>query len=254
MNYNICKNCENTFDANFCSNCGQKNNTKRLDWNYILDEIKYTFLHINGGLIYTCKELLTRPGDMVREFIEGKRVKHYKPILLVFVLAGISTLLLHFNGDLLIFEKMNASNNKTAFNPKDFINFFTKYNTYIQLVSIPIISICTWLAFKKWGYNYIENIIINSFVISQLLLIGILSTPIKYLLIGNSFYILINSVIGFGSFGFSIWLYLKLYKDKNLGSIILRMLLSTVIFILLFILIIILIVIVGFMTGHFHKN
>ena len=203
MHHNLCKNCDHSFEGNFCSNCGQKTNTKRLDWNYIFNELKYTFLHINGGLLFTCKELLTRPGDMVKEFIEGKRVKHYKPILLVFVLAGISSLLLHYNGDLLVMEKMSSANKKSVFSPKDFIEFFTKYNTYIQLASIPLISFCTWLAFKKWGYNYIENIIINSFVISQLLLIGIISTPIKYFLIDNDYYVLINSVIGIAAYGFS---------------------------------------------------
>ena len=93
MHHNLCKNCEHTHEGNFCSSCGQKTNTKTLDWHYILDELKYTFLHINGGLLYTSKQLLTRPGDMTREFIEGKRVKHYKPILLVFVLSGIAAFL-----------------------------------------------------------------------------------------------------------------------------------------------------------------
>lgn len=254
MHHNHCKNCEHTFEGNFCSNCGQKTNTKRLDWNYIFDELKYTFLHINGGLLFTCKQLLTRPGDMVKEFIEGKRIKHYKPILLVFVLAGISTLLMHYNGDLLVFEKMSVSDKKSAFSPKDFIEFFTKYNTYIQLASIPIISFCTWLAFKKWGYNYIENSIINSFVIAQLLLIGILSTPIKYLLIGSDYYLLVNTLIGIGAYGFSIWLYLKLYKDKDLGAIILRMLLTGVISFIIFVVVIILVVVIGFITGYLHKH
>lgn len=254
MNHHLCKNCQHTFEGNFCSNCGQKTNTKRLDWNYIFDELKYTFLHINGGLLFTCKQLLTRPGDMVKEFIDGKRVKHYKPILLVFVLAGISTLMMHYNGDLLVFEKMDVSNKKSVFSPKDLIEFITKYNTYIQLISIPIISFCTWLAFKKWGYNYIENIIINSFMISQMLLIGILLTPIKYLCINSDVYVLVNTVLGLIAYGFAIWLYLKLYKDKDLGTIILRMLLTGVLFCVFFIIVIILIVVIGFMTGYFHKN
>lgn len=56
----------------------------------MLDEIKYTFLHVNKGFVYTIKELFTRPGQSIKEFIEGKRIKHYKPLLLVFVLAGIN--------------------------------------------------------------------------------------------------------------------------------------------------------------------
>ena len=248
MHHHLCKNCEHTFEGNFCSNCGQKTNTKRLDWNYIFDELKYTFLHLNGGLLYTCKQLLTRPGDMVREFIEGKRVKHYKPILLVFVLAGITTLLLHYSGDLSIIEDMKQEKNN-AFSPKVYAEIMSKYYTYIQLASIPIISLCTWLAFRKWGYNYIENIIINSFVIAQLLLVGILLTPIKNVFIGSDSYLMVNSILGLLSFIFPIWLYLKLYKSRDLGFLILRMIWSGILFLLLFIITIIIGVIIGFATG-----
>lgn len=253
MQHQLCKNCQHTFEGNFCSNCGQKTSTKRLDWHYLFDELKYTFLHINGGLLFTCKQLLTRPGHMTREFIEGKRIKHYKPILLVFVLAGISTLLLYYSGDLIIMEKMQSTN-KSVFDPKDFVSFFSKCYTYIQLASIPFFSICTWFAFKKWGYNYIENTIINSFVIAQMLIIGILFTPVKYLLIGNSFNVKIFIVISFISYGFPIWLYLQLYKDKKIKHIILRMLLTFLFLVTTLLVVTIVGVLVGVMIGIFGKH
>jgi hypothetical protein len=248
MHHNLCKNCEHTFDGNYCSNCGQKTQTKRLDWNYIFDELKYTFLHLNGGLLYTCKQLLTRPGDMVREFIEGKRVKHYKPILLVFVLAGITTLLLHYSGDMEILATLKPQKNN-PFNPKVYADILSKYYTYIQLASIPIISFCTWIGFKKWGYNYIENIIINSFVVAQSLLLGILITPIKNLCIGTSGFFIITTVLSLFTIVFQIWLYLQLYKSRDLGFLILRMIWSGIIFLLLFIISIIIGVVIGLSTG-----
>jgi hypothetical protein len=248
MNLHLCKNCEHTFEGNFCSNCGQKTNTKRLDWNYIFDELKYTFLHINGGLLFTCKQLLTRPGDMVREFIEGKRVKHYKPILLVFVLAGITTLLLHYSGDMELLGKLKQQKNN-PFNPKLYAELVSKYYTYIQLASIPIISLCTWLGFKKWGYNYIENIIINSFVVAQSLIIGILVTPLKNLFIGTDSFLLVTSLLSLLSIIFPIWLYLQLYKSKDLGFLILRMIWSGFLFFSLFVISIIIGVVIGFASG-----
>ncbi len=248
MHHNLCKNCQNTFEGNFCSNCGQKTNTKRLDWQYIFDELKYTFLHINGGLLFTCKQLLTRPGEMVREFIEGKRVKHYKPILLVFVLAGITALLLHYSGDMDLLKKMKPQKNN-PFSPEIYAEIVSKYYTYIQLASIPIISLCTWIGFKKWGYNYIENIIINSFVIAQSLIIGILVTPIKNLFIGSDKFILVSSVLSVLSIVFPVWLYLQLYKSRNLKFLILRIIWSGILFVLLFLISIIAAVVIGFTTG-----
>lgn len=226
MNLELCKNCEHPNQGNFCSNCGQKTNTKRLDIHYLYDEAKYTFLHINNGLLYTSKQLFTRPGDMVREFIEGKRVKHYKPILMVFVLAGITSLLIHYSGELEMVEKMNNSveSNKMFDQSKFSELILTKYYTLIELLSIPIVSIFTWFAFRKWGYNYIENIIINSFAVAQSLVFGVLTFPIKFVLVGNSFYVPVNFVLGFAGYAMIIWLYLKLYRSKNLGEIILKLL------------------------------
>lgn len=55
-----------------------------------MDEIQYTFLHTNKGLLYSIKHILKNPGNTAREFIDGNRVNHYKPILLTFLLGGIA--------------------------------------------------------------------------------------------------------------------------------------------------------------------
>ena len=249
----FCKNCGLLIEVNFCSNCGQKTNTKRLDWNYIFDEAKYTFLHLNNGLLYTCKQLLIRPGDMVREFIEGKRVKHYKPLLLVFVLAGISTFLAYFNGDLTVLSKLNNENANVIFDATQYTNMLTKYYTLVQIISVPLIAFCTWLAFRKWGYNYIENIIINCFATAQLLIIGIITTPIKMIFVNSSLLILVTTILSLIAYCFNIWLFLNLYRGKDLGLIILRLLLVLFYFGVIFLMAIIFTFIYLLSQGHFNN-
>lgn len=223
-----CKNCENTFEGNFCSNCGQKVNTVRLNWHYLKDEFKYVFLHVNKGLLYTAKQLFIRPGDTVREFIEGKRVQHYKPILMLFVLAGINGLIMHFFPA----EKFIYPNSTNALSAskqieitKKLMDLLSSHYTLFELILLPIYSFCSWLAFKKYGYNYIENIIINCYATSLRLMIGILFFPIQYLLLNSPYLILISFLTMIPSIGYTIWLIVQLYKDKDLGNVILRMLL-----------------------------
>ena len=165
MQPNLCKNCEHVFQGNFCSNCGQKTNTVRLDWHYIQDELKYTFLHINKGFLYTAKQLFIRPGDTVREFIEGKRVQHYKPILMLFVLAGLNGLLMHFLPveDFIYKPTPDTDVAKQQKIGTEIYDFLTKNYALFELLILPIYAFCSWLAFKKFGYNFIENIIINCF-------------------------------------------------------------------------------------------
>ena len=240
MQPHLCKNCEHVFQGNFCSNCGQKTNTVRLNWHYIQDELKYTFLHINKGLLFTVKQLLTRPGNSVREFIEGKRVQHYKPILLVFVLAGLNGLLshyFHFEKMFTKLEELSASQQqqkKLPFNQADIYTWIVDHYAIFELGLLPIISLCSWLAFKKWGYNYVENIIINSYASGARLAVSILLFPLIYIARNNDFFLILTSISGFLSVGITIWLYIQLYKNHELGKVILRILLFGFLFMIFY--------------------
>ncbi len=238
----ICKNCENTAEGKFCSNCGQKINTVRLDWRYIQDEVKYTFLHVNKGLLYTAKQLLTRPGAMVKEFIEGKRIQHYKPILFVFVLAGINGLLNHYLPMERIFKAMGGAqkqNAKVPFDGADVYHLITNHYAAFELALLPLISLCSWLAFRKWGYNYVENIIINCYGSGLRLVFGVIMFPFQYFVLNTDAFLVVNALLGLVSIGLTIWLYVGLYKGRDLGFTILRLLLMGFYFMLVYLLLII---------------
>lgn len=222
MHHNLCKNCEHTFEGNFCSNCGQKTNTVRLNWHFIKEELQYTFLHVNKGFLYSIKELLTRPGDTVREFLEGKRIKHYKPILLVFILAGLSGFLsLYIEMD---YSQMVAEKNEITDQIPKIIHWLFGHYALFELTLIPLLSIWSWLSFKKYGYNYIENIIINCFASAQRLIIGIAAAPIL-LLVDSKYTMIVATYLSIPIYLATIWLYLQLYKKHAIGDVIVRLLL-----------------------------
>ncbi|MDN3677909.1 DUF3667 domain-containing protein [Flavobacterium paronense] len=226
MQYQLCQNCETKTEGNFCSNCGQKTNTIRLNWHYLKDEINYTFLHVNKGLIYTAKQLLVRPGHTVREFIDGKRIKHYKPVLLLFVIAGINGILMHY---IPIEEFINNKSSNGVIAGKQVqitklvFDWLSKHYSLYEIIVLPIYAFCSWLAFKKYGYNYIENIIINSFAASQRLIIGIIFFPIELALIKTPYFKAFNVFSTFVSIGFTVWMILQLYQSKSKISVIKRM-------------------------------
>mgnify|MGYP006179009015 CR=1 FL=1 len=96
----ICKNCGHIYSGQFCNNCGQPSDTHKLNLHFIWHDLQHAFLHFDKGVLFTAKELFTRPGNSIREFIEGKRVKHFKPISLVIILAtlyGVLRHLFHFS-------------------------------------------------------------------------------------------------------------------------------------------------------------
>ncbi len=244
---NLCKNCENSFDGKFCSNCGQKTNTKRLDWNYLKDEAKYTFLHLNNGLLYTIKQLFVRPGETINEFIAGKRIQHYKPILLVFVLAGLNGLLsINLYKD--VFTSKNANTSEFNSINASVSTWFIEHYAVFEIGLLPIISLCSYVAFKKWGYNYIENIIINCFAAGQRLVFGIVITPFLYLL-DTKYILIISTIATLPIYGLTLWTYYSIYKDKNSGDVILRILLFGFLIILFLFILIVLGVLLAVLFG-----
>lgn len=163
-----CPNCTAIIVDNFCSSCGQKK-YKRIDRKYVIDELQYTLLHTNKGLFYSIKKILQNPGKTAREFIEGNRVNHYKPVLLVFILSGISTFISY--KILGITEVMTAYYNSENMdlNAKlnaDIMSFLASYNSIFMLLLVPLFAITTKIAFRKWGQNYYEHIVMNCYIVS----------------------------------------------------------------------------------------
>lgn len=248
----ICKNCSEEIILNFCGNCGQKK-AKRIDRTYIKDELQYTVLHMNKGFLYSIKKILRGPGKTAREFVEGNRVNHYKPILLVFVVAGISAFLTNtFIHPDEIMARFYESQQLPEIHKKINIvmySFIFKYYAIIMLGSVPFMAFFTWLAFKKWGYNYYENVVITAYSLVFLQVLTILIViPIQYIFKDNlNLFMIIPTIISmiimFGTF---IWFYIDLYNEKSAGDVIVRLLLLALILLAVYILLIILAVFIGF--------
>jgi hypothetical protein len=231
MKYN-CKNCNLDIIENFCSTCGQKK-YKRIDKKYVWDEIQYTTIHTNKGFLYSVKCILKNPGKTAKEFIEGNRVNHYKPISLSFLLSGISVFIsfkvLGMN------DVMKATYSEQQMNSNfmnDYWSFVSNYMAFVMLLFIPLFAIFSKLVFRKWGHNYYEHIVMNAFGVSFYTIIGILISPLYYILKENpsliskiSMCILLLIPI------MMVWFYKNFYPEKPLGSIILRISLMLLIFI-----------------------
>lgn len=189
-----CKNCNSSFKGNFCHNCGQSAKTHRLDYHSIWHDIQHGLLHIDKGIFYTIIQLFTRPGHSIREYLEGKRLKHFKPVSLVIILATIYVILNHYlHIDLITaeenkisiknfglemqFEAIQGTENPLAGVIRDFID---SHFALFQLLLLPFHAAASWLAFRKNGYNYIEHLVINAFLRGQAFIIAIALLPFIY--------------------------------------------------------------------------
>ena len=84
-----CKNCGKTFHGNFCPDCGQTQDTPRFTIRNAFQNILSGFFNIDNGFSRNLLEFLYRPGYMIRDYIDGKRVHYFKPFQSLFVLAAL---------------------------------------------------------------------------------------------------------------------------------------------------------------------
>jgi Protein of unknown function (DUF3667) len=184
----ICKNCNKNLLGNFCSNCGQSADTHDIDFKSIIHELQHSVFHIDKGLLYTTRQLFVRPGHTIREYIFGRRVKHFKPVAYIIVLSTIYTLLTSITNNTSYIESflegMMVSKVGTS---KDRFNMFFEsllwmknHYAYATLIFIPITSIASYLAFFKTKYNYFQHLILNTFIAGQKTVVLLVILPILY--------------------------------------------------------------------------
>jgi hypothetical protein len=220
MKNTTCLNCSQPLKGNYCSNCGQSASTDRLSLSYIWHDIQHGLLHLDKGILFTLKELFSRPGKTIVEFISGKRVKHFKPLSLVLLLAGFYGFLnyyFHINtlADTLVIDGEGEKLNEFKKLVNTVSTWISQHYSFISLVQLPIFALASFFCFKRKGYNFIEHFILNAFVISQRLVVRLLFFPFFILFNGSSQLDTLNSI--FDAFGLSlfVWTYYQLFTEYS---------------------------------------
>jgi hypothetical protein len=230
-----CKNCEQNFNGNYCNHCGQSAETHKLNFHFLWHDIQHGLFHFDKGVLYTSKQLLTRPGATIREFIEGKRVSHFKPLSLVIILATIYGLLYHYFHINVMPEIDSSISVNDKINFEKFNEWVATHYAWTTLFTIPFYALGTFIAFKKQGYNFIEHLILNSFLAAQRLLFHITTLPLLYMYNGTHYMNKIVAIIGFIDFALVVWGYSQFFNKITKVKSFLLSLLSYLIYTLIFI-------------------
>lgn len=176
----ICKNCGQKFEGNYCNHCGQSADTPKLTMRHIWIDLQNGIVNFDKGILFTVKQLLTRPGHSIREYIEGRRVRHFKPLSFVVVLATIYGLLYHFliptTFDV---NTLNSADNLLSVYEK-VINWSVDHFAYATLILIFSTTIASYLVFKRQGYNFAEHLVLNTYYRGLVMMISLLIFPVLY--------------------------------------------------------------------------
>ena len=75
-----CLNCGTIVQGKYCHVCGQENIVTHQNFGALIKHFVYDIFHFDGKFFDTLKYLLFKPGNIVREYINGKRMSFLDPI------------------------------------------------------------------------------------------------------------------------------------------------------------------------------
>ena len=87
-----CATCGTHFEGNYCPRCGQSSKIGR----YSFKNAFLLFLDVwglgNRGMFRTIRDLILRPGYMIRDYLQGMQMAYFPPFKLFFLLIALSLL------------------------------------------------------------------------------------------------------------------------------------------------------------------
>lgn len=213
-----CLNCNNETQGGFCYNCGQKTSTSRFSFQHIFknDIASQYYSFFKNPIFFTLKELATRPGDSIREYLLGKRVNHMNYMSLFLLLSGMGVLIDKYTN----FSLADVTTNDDA-GKKMLANYFNfvrdNPKTYIA-ITIPIVAVFTFLFFKKSKFNFSEHLILNIYKSSALLVLAKVVSLFSFITSNITFLKAISQLVEIGVFAYSFWFIYQFFNDKTLYS------------------------------------
>lgn len=169
----VCKNCGHSFEGQYCNRCGQKL-VGRFTASYLWRGLLQDVFGVEQGLVYTFKELLIRPGQMILNYIHGATARYYSPLKYLLLSAGAYVISLPMlanegsvpfaDGDL---PEWISSIGVSGEFVKFLLWFMTKKSDLYFLGIIPFLSLATYIMYRSRKFNITEIVIFYTYFCAQ---------------------------------------------------------------------------------------
>jgi len=162
-----CKKCNAELQGKFCANCGQKVISTRYTVKESVGWVFGSIFNLDHGFFYTSKLMLTKPGKVVNDFMNGVTVGYSHPFRFLFFWATISAIIGAYFGAFeesgLVFNKMAGQSEEEIARARKVMLFMKQYMSFIIMAFVPFSALGSYLVLKPKKLNYAEHLILNSY-------------------------------------------------------------------------------------------
>ncbi|HEY0371100.1 MAG TPA: DUF3667 domain-containing protein [Thermoanaerobaculia bacterium] len=170
-----CLNCGTRLHGRYCHACGQKATSASVSLHDFAHEATHEFLHLDGKILQTLKLLIAKPGQLTREFLEGRRARYISPLrmyltmsLIFFTLAAILPRGLEgavkvkggtgLKGDTTFERRLESGMQKTDKDPQLLGNEVLHHLPKVMFVLMPVFALVIWMFYRKQQRFYIPHL------------------------------------------------------------------------------------------------
>lgn len=232
---NDCPNCGFTLTNDFiyCPRCSQKTQLHRLSLHEVLHDGLHYFTHADKGLFNLLKDLLLKTGRVAKEYVAGKRKKHFPPLNFFLIVAAVYVLMMSSVAP----AQSNTLRNHPEINripdpvqrervikiyerQGKAISFLNKYSNVVSMIAAPLICFIYWLFYIRGRYNYTEHLVGCMYMSGFTNLVYILIlVPLSLLLKFRNSNLLIGLLVIFQLTYNSVYYYYFIGKDTKSSAL-----------------------------------
>ena len=114
----VCSSCKTEFTGNYCPRCGQAAEVGRFSFKKALMLFLDVWAIGNRSMLRSLRDLMLRPGYMIRDYLSGMRSAYFPPFKMFFLLAAFS-LIVEYGFDLGLSDDKKTTTEQTTAVPAD---------------------------------------------------------------------------------------------------------------------------------------
>ena len=132
-------------------------------------EVTHALTHADKGFLLLIKELITRPGIVAREYLDGKRKKYFNPFTFLVITSALYAFISYKSGySIAMVAPDSPASNRSPYH-QEMMDIVVQNGKLLMLILIvPLFAFLSWLFSIRSRFNLAENFVLLAFVVGQL--------------------------------------------------------------------------------------
>jgi hypothetical protein len=154
-----CRNCDADVPLRqvYCGNCGQKYATERLTLHEIGHDLLHAFMHVDRSAFSLVRMLLSRPGTVALNYVQGKRKRYFGPFGFLVVVVAAASAVIVLTG----FRAVSSDS------PNAVADFLQSHINLLMFAEVPLLAAYSRLLDVRGRFNLAEHLVLAAYTSSM---------------------------------------------------------------------------------------